>query len=150
MPIELLFSESFTETPFSPARTIETTMSRKLLAEGHTKAKLIEPIDPEENQVVPSEVSTTPGKSFSIPDEIGPAVRCWLPPCITAVSDVHGSFQLYGHLKQDVNLLKQMKTYFSSTCDIEDHPEDYKDNWMPKEACLSKLEWYHAQVCTSG
>ena len=160
MPVELLFSESFTETPFSPARSIETTMSRKLLAEGHAHAKQIE-LEPEECIVLPmTEIYTSPKETFSIPDEFGPAVRRWVPPCIPAMSDkestmtmirvtyIDGSFQIYGHLKKDVNLLRSMRTYFSSIYDIEDRPEDSKDFWMPNEACLAKLhdKWYRAQV----
>merc|ERR1712241_838520 len=107
-----------------------------------------------------TEIYTSPKETFSILHEFGPAVRRWVPPCIPAVSDkestmtiirvtyIDGSFQIYGHLKKDVNLLRSMRTYFSSIYDIEDRPEDSKDFWMPNEACLAKLhdKWYRAQV----
>ena len=50
MPLELLFTEAFTETPFTPERRIETSMSRLLLREGHATVKDFE--DPGGNQTV--------------------------------------------------------------------------------------------------
>ena len=151
MPIELLFSESFTDAPFTKVRMVETTMSRKLLAEGHARVPII--IEPEEDFL--------PLKEIRNPHEIGPAISQWLPPCIPIVSDnlsamteirvtyIDGSFQIYGHLEKDVNLLRSMKNYFSSIYDYEDCPEDYKENWRPNEACVAKFNgksWYRAKV----
>ena len=42
MPVELVFPESFTDDPFSPAKTVEISMSRKLMYEDLARAKPLE------------------------------------------------------------------------------------------------------------
>ena len=42
MPVELVFPESFTDDPFSPAKTVEISMSRKLMNEDLARAKPLE------------------------------------------------------------------------------------------------------------
>ena len=108
MPLELLFAEAFTETPFHPEKRIETTMSTLLLREGHAKVRLD---DPDDNVTVPNvEGEREPEKTKWEPEEKGPAVTRWLPPLIpempnpfqleeglkVRISHVDPAFQLYG------------------------------------------------------
>ena len=109
MPLELLFTEAFTETPFHPEKRIETTMSALLLREGHAKVRFG---DPDGNVTVPNvEGERELEKTKWEPEEKGPAVTRWLPPLIpemprtiqpeeglkVRISHVDPAFQLYGY-----------------------------------------------------
>ena len=105
MPLELLFTETFTETPFHPERRIETTMSALLLRKGYAKVK-----DLVDVTVVPNGERELE-KTEWVPPEKGPAVSRWLPPLIpeipltieieeslkVRISHVDDAFQLYGY-----------------------------------------------------
>ena len=136
--------ESFTETPFHPAKVLETTMSRKLLSEGYAQAKPIEHDEMEEEYLEDVEeddafssqygygTSTSAGtltdEMVTLPDdEIKVAVARWMPPRIRAedwkaksikirVTFVDGAFQIYGHQKSDKHILRSVY----STCFFAD------------------------------
>ena len=161
MPVELLFSESFTETPFSPLRIIETTMSRKLLSLGYARAKPIENDDLLEDveDDSTSEDGTSDTLDETIPEESGPVVTNWLPPCMLEMSDdesamikmritsVDGACQIYGHPKNARHQIRAMSAYYEAIYDLDDHPEDSKEEWMLGEACVAKFDddrWFRA------
>ena len=158
MPVELLYSDSFTETPFSPVRIIETTMSRRLLSLGYARAKPIENDDLLED--VEDDI-TSEDETLTIPEESGPVVTNWLPPCMLEMSDdesaptkmritsVDGACQIYGHPKNARNQIRAMSAYYEAIYDLDDHPEDSKEEWRLGEACVAKFEydrWFRAQI----
>ena len=93
-------------------------------------------------------------------DYLSPVVAHWLPPQMLRSSDwisdmmkiritfVDGSFQIYGHQKNNKHLLRRMKDYFASIYNLEDCPEHCKEEWAVGDACVTKLGncWYRAQV----
>ena len=141
MPVELVFPESFTDDPFSPAKTVEISMSRKLMYEDLARAKPLE------------------DDTLTLPAEIEPIVSRWLPPRMIMVDDqvsamlritsVDGAFQIYGHEVKDKHQIRSMKKYYDSIYrNLVDRPEYSKEVWGHGEACVAKLinGWYRAQV----
>ena len=159
MPVELLFPESFTDDPFSPAITVETSMSRKLMYEDLAQPK---PLEDDEffNAIEEVATSSTLDDTLTLPEEIQPIVSRWLPPHMIMMDDqesamlritsVDGAFQIYGHEVKDKYKIRSMKHYFDSIYDyLVDRPEDSKEVWGVGEACVAKLAgggWYRAQV----
>ena len=39
-----------------------------------------------------------------------------------------------------------MKAYFETVYDLEDCPEDYRENWTEGDACVAKMDdsWYRS------
>ena len=173
MPVELLFSESFTETPFSPARLIVTTMSRKLMREDHARAKPIENDelleDAEDDTISQDSTLTIPERLERVKTRLSavklevrqfePIVTNWLPPLMLTISDneaamtkmrmtaVDGAFQLYGHQEKAKYHIKAMRAYYDALYNEDSH-QDLKEEWRLGEACVAKLNghWYRAQV----
>ena len=163
MPVELLFTESFTDDPFTPTRTVETTMSRKLMYEDHARAKPLENDQffdaAADDNTSEFGTSSTLDETMTIPEEFEPIVSHWLPPNMIMLGDnesamiritaVDGVFQFYGHLKEAKYQIRSMRNYHDGIYDeLVDHPEDSKEGWRLGEACVAKRDnhWYRAQV----
>ena len=108
MPLKLLFTETFTETPFHPVKRIETSMSRVLLREGYAAVKDLG--DPDGHLTVPNGERKLEETKWE-PIQKGPPVLRWLPPLIpeiplthefeeclkVRITHVDGALQLYGY-----------------------------------------------------
>ena len=118
MPLELLFTDAFTENPFAPEKRIETTMSRLLLREGHAKVKDLD--DHDVNLTVPHGERELERTRWE-PAELGPVVFSWPPPLLpeipmmsknpdteldgslkVRITHVDRAFQLYGYESHSV------------------------------------------------
>ena len=91
-------------------------------------------------------------------------VSKWLAPRMLKISDgvfikmritaVDGAFQIYGHLRSSGREMRKMKALFHDRYQVQDHPEDSKEEWRVGEACVAVLHdvlngnlgWYRAQV----
>ena len=82
-------------------------------------------------------------------------ITTWLQPRMVTLCDtkmritaVDGALQLYGHQKEAMHTIRNMRDHFKQRYDSEDHPEDLKVIWSVGEVCIAKLGdyWYRARI----
>ncbi len=153
LPIEVFFTESFVDDPFSVSREGIASMSQKLLVS--KLAITTESYDFESGVDVDVDVDFDfEEKSKDRAGAVG-VVNEWPPPVVPGdeaflgrVTYISNLGQIFVRRDSDRWLHKQMKSFFKAVAE-ENEKEDMKEQWTVGEDCIARYEnlhWYRARV----